>query len=116
MEDAALLWDSTVSAWLYDAAVIDGDQHLVTMLIEVRGAVAREVRLSSSTLTVAEGATGEYTVELNGVPSGDVTVSVTGGGDVTVSPTALTFSTSSWNTAQTVTVTAGTMTTPPMTL
>ena len=107
MEDAALLWDSTVSAWLYDAAVIDGDQHLVTMLIEVRGAVAREVRLSSSTLTVAEGATGEYTVELNGVPSGDVTVSVTGGGDVTVSPTALTFSTSSWNTAQTVTVTAG---------
>ena len=107
MEDAALFWDSTVSAWLYDAAVIDGDQHFVTMLIEVKGAVAREVRLSPSTLTVAEGATGEYTVELNGVPSGDVTVSVTGGGDVTVSPTALTFSTSSWNTAQTVTVTAG---------
>ena len=107
MEDAALFWDSTVSAWLDDAAVIDGDQHFVTMLIEVKGAVAREVRLSPSTLTVAEGATGEYTVELSGLPSADVTVSVTGGGDVSVSPGSLTFSTASWNTAQTVTVTAG---------
>ena len=65
------------------------------------------VTLSPSTLTVAEGDTGEYTVKLSVIPTDDVTVSVTGGGDVTVSPTALTFSTASWNTAQTVTVTAG---------
>ena len=64
------------------------------------------VTLSASSLTVAEGATNTYTVELSVVPTGDVTVSVTGGGDVGVDPTSLTFSTSSWNTAQTVTVTA----------
>ena len=65
------------------------------------------VTLSPSSLTVAEGDTGEYTVKLSVIPTDDVTVSVTGGGDVTVSPTSLTFSTATWNTAQTVTVTAG---------
>ena len=79
-------------------------------LIEIRGENAVErpgVTVTPSSLTVAEGDTGTYTVELSVVPTGDVTVSVTGGGDVTVSPASLTFSTSSWNTAQTVTVTAG---------
>ena len=92
-------------------AVVDGsaaeylDATLDGLAVTITDDEEPGVTLSSSTLTVGEGATGEYTVELSVVPTGDVTVSVTGGGDVTVDPTALTFSTSSWNTAQTVTVT-----------
>ena len=64
------------------------------------------ITATPSTLTVAEGGTADYTVELSVVPTADVTVTITGGGDVTVNPSSLTFSTSTWNMAQTVTVTA----------
>ena len=66
------------------------------------------VTVSESTLTVAEGANGTYTVVLNTQPASDVVISVTatGNSDVTVSPSRLTFSSSDWSTAQTVTVTA----------
>ena len=62
-----------------------------------------------STLTLTEGGTaGNYTVALNAAPaSGLVTVRVASDEeDVTVAPDRLTYSTSNWNTAQTVTVTA----------
>ena len=73
------------------------------------------VAVSPTSLTIDEGATGTYTVELNTQPSGDVTVAITTSNtDVTASSTgftppatSLTFSTSNWDTAQTVTVTAG---------
>ena len=55
---------------------------------------------------MAEGSTADYTVQLSVQPTADVTVNITGGGDVTVNPTSLTFSSATWNTAQTVTVTA----------
>ena len=49
-----------------------------------------------------------YTVTLNAQPTGNVTVTPTSSdtGAATVSPATLTFTTSSWNTARTVTVTA----------
>ncbi len=65
------------------------------------------VVVSKSALTVAEGASGAYTVKLSTAPSSDVTVTVGGAsGDVTVSPPSLTFTSTSYNTAQTVTVSA----------
>ena len=64
------------------------------------------IRLTPTTLTVNEGSMADYTVELRAQPSADVTVDITGGGDVSVSPSSLTFTSATWNTAQTVTVTA----------
>ena len=69
------------------------------------------VRVSKTALTVREeDTTGDsYTVVLSTQPTADVTVTVAGhaGTDVTTNPTTLTFTTSNWSTAQTVTVTAG---------
>ena len=71
---------------------------------------------SPTSLTAAEGASGAYTVRLATLPTGTVTVTVGGaGGDVTVDTNSgspgnqntLTFTTSTWNTAQTVVVAAG---------
>ena len=58
-------------------------------------------------LALAEGATSTYAVRLNTQPTGAVTVAVGGaGGSVSVSPAALTFTTSTWSALQTVTVSA----------
>ena len=62
--------------------------------------------LTPSALTVDEGTTGSYTVELTEAPTGRVTVTV-GGAGVTVSPRSLSFTTSNWNSPQPVGVTAG---------
>ena len=64
------------------------------------------IRLTPTTLTVNEGSMADYTVELRAQPTADVTVDITGGGEVSVSPSSLTFTSATWNTAQTVMVTA----------
>ena len=85
----------------------------VTVSITENDAVG--VTINPTTLTVTEGdATGvDYTVVLTSQPAGDVTVTVSGhsGTDLTLSGTtltsdALTFTTTNWETAQTVTVKA----------
>ena len=69
------------------------------------------VTVSKSALTVAEeDTTGDsYTVVLDNQPTANVLVTVAGhaGTDVTPTPGTLTFTTMDWETAQTVTVTAG---------
>ena len=69
------------------------------------------VTVSPTAVTVTEeDTTGDsYTVVLDSQPTATVTVTVAGhaGTDVTPSPTSLTFTTTTWGTAQTVTVTAG---------
>ena len=69
------------------------------------------VTVSKTALTVTEEDTtgAGYTVVLDSQPTANVTVTVAGhaGTDVTPSPTSLTFTTTTWGTAQTVTVTAG---------
>ena len=69
----------------------------------------------STALPVAEGSSATYTVKLGVAPTGSVKVRVSrGNGAITVNKTGgtagasqdLTFSTSTWNTAQTITVTA----------
>ena len=72
---------------------------------------AAGVTVSTTALTVTEqDTTGDgYTVALDTEPTANVTVTVAGhaGTDVTPNPTTLTFTTSNWETAQTVAVTAG---------
>ena len=69
------------------------------------------VTVSKTALTVTEqDATGDgYTVALDTEPTANVTVTVAGhaGTDVTPNPTTLTFTSTTWSTAQTVAVTAG---------
>ena len=68
----------------------------------------RGVIVSPRDLDLAEGGTGTYTVKLNTLPTGTVTVRpvATGDPDVSVVPASLTFTTLNWNTEQTVTVSA----------
>ena len=70
----------------------------------------RGVTVSKAALTVLEGASESYTVELDTQPTGDVTVTVGGttNSDVSVSPASLTFTATTWSTPQTVTVAAAT--------
>ncbi|MYD03329.1 MAG: hypothetical protein F4X06_13555, partial [Gammaproteobacteria bacterium] len=69
----------------------------------------RGLVFSKESLGVTEGGQGSYTVALNSQPTAEVTVTVSGhdGTDLTLDKTSLTFTTSNWSTAQTVTVTAG---------
>ena len=62
-----------------------------------------------SALTIAEEATGTFTVALTSAPAGTVEVeaAVSGGNEVTVTPAALVFDASDWDDAQTFTVAAG---------
>ena len=64
--------------------------------------------VSVSALTVAENAAATYTVALDTEPTAAVTVSVSSSGDadLSVAPTALTFTPANWDTAQPVTVSA----------
>ena len=66
------------------------------------------VSSSAQTLTVPEGGANSYTLVLGSRPTGDVTIGVTlpAGTDLTLDKTSLTFTSTNWDTAQTVTVTA----------
>lgn len=62
---------------------------------------------SSGSTEVAEGSgTDSFTVALTTAPGSPVTVTIASGSQVTVDKTALFFTASNWNSAQTVTVTA----------
>ena len=60
-------------------------------------------------VTVVEEESASYTVKLASRPTGDVDVAITGqgGSDLTLDKTSLTFTASTWNATQTVTVTDG---------
>ena len=90
------------SADEYDAVTIG------SVAVTVTDDDTAAVTVSETTLTVDEGANGTYTVKLNAPPTSDVVINTTttGSSDVTLTPTTLTFTTSDWDTAQTVTVTA----------
>jgi hypothetical protein len=62
---------------------------------------------SGESTNIAEsGTTDSYAVTLTRPPSANVTIHIATDSQVSVSPSSLTFTTSNWNTAQTVTVTA----------
>ena len=68
----------------------------------------RGVEVSPTSVTVPEGGSASYTVVLRSSPTGPVTVAldVVGSPDVTVLPSSLEFTSLTWETAQTVTVSA----------
>ena len=69
----------------------------------------RGLTMSPASVTVAEGSTATYTVQLAAEPAASVTVAVartSGDTDLAVDKSSLTFSTSNYNTSQTVTVSA----------
>ena len=68
-----------------------------------------ELTVSTTRLRITEGNMGKYTVVLNRAPSAGVTVGVSApsGGDLTVMPATLDFTTLNWDTPQEVRVTAG---------
>ena len=63
------------------------------------------VTVEPAELTVDEGAAATYTVVLDTRPAGTVTVTPEGNEKATPTPASLTFTSSDWNTAQTVTLT-----------
>ncbi len=90
----------------YTASDIDGDRVHLRFHITVNETAG--VTVSPTDVTVTEGGSATYTVVLDAQPSGNVVISVTktGSTDVTVSPATLTFSSSNWDTAKTVRVSA----------
>ena len=66
------------------------------------------VSVSESSLTIAEGSSGTYTIVLDSQPTADVAVAINdpSNTDVTAEPASLTFSSTDWNTPKTVTVSA----------
>ena len=98
--------DGAVTATLMDGRHQLGDAASATVLVtdnDVRG-----VTVTPTALTIREGESANYMVVLNTEPTADVTVSVlvSGGAEVAVAPTALTFTQANWRTTQTVAVTA----------
>ena len=94
--------DASRSANEFDAVTIAG------VTVTVTDDETAGVSVSETVLTVDEGGSATYTVKLNTQPTSNVVISVTASGntDVTASPATLTFTTSNWSTAQTVTVRA----------
>ena len=88
-----------------------GDYNSVTkdLLVKVTDNDTPGLVLSKMSMSVAEGSSDTYTVRLATQPTGQVTVTVGGiaGTDLSVTENTLTFSTTNWNTAQPVEVTAG---------
>jgi hypothetical protein len=64
------------------------------------------IQSGSSTDVTEGGATDSYTLALSTQPSSTVMITITPSADVTVSPSTVTFTTSTWNIPQTVTVSA----------
>ena len=77
-------------------------------LAAAENAAAQSVVLSPTSLDVPEAGSASYTVKLATLPTAEVTVSIGGasGTDLSLSRMSLTFTTSNWDTAQSVTVSA----------
>ncbi len=101
--------DNDTTTLLHTASGGDYAGETASVAVTVTDDESVGLTLSTTTLGVTEGDDAEYTVRLATQPSGTVTVAITGqaGTDLSLDATSLTFTTASWNTAQTVTVTAG---------
>ena len=63
-------------------------------------------KVSATSMELTEGASGQYTIVLKAKPSSSVHININRSGDVSASPTRLTFTQSNWFTPQTVNLTA----------
>ena len=85
-----------------------GNSTIVRLTLLVGAAAQPGVSVAPTDPSLNEGSTTSYTVTLNTLPAGPVTITPTTGdsGAVSVSPVSLTFTPSNWDTSQTVSVTA----------
>ena len=106
LDEADETFDVTLSNVTGGSASL-GTQMVTTVTIDDND--IRGVTVSETELDVAEGGNESYTVVLESEPTGNVTVTISGhaGTDLTLDDDTLTFTSSDWDTAQTVTVTAG---------
>ncbi len=107
-ETATVTHTATSSDSNYTIATARPAEHVT---VTVTDANPPGLAVTPTTLALTEehatDGSGTYTVRLNALPGGLVTVSVTSGdAAVTVAPGALTYSATTWNTAQPVTATA----------
>ncbi len=89
---------------------IDAPDEIALTINEPRSRPVSEIVLTlpAGGLTIAEGGTEDITVKLGAQPSSTVDIELTKTNpDITLSRSFLTFNTSNWNTAQSVTVSAG---------
>ena len=92
-----------------DYGSVSADDVTVTIVGQPQELVIQiGVTASQQEMTVLEGGSNTYSLVLSSAPTGDVTISVNvpTGNDLSASPASLTFTTSNWNTARTVTVSA----------
>ena len=100
-ETATVTHTAASSDTNYDGIAVDD------VTVDVTDDDIAGVVITPTVLTVNEGATGTYRVRLGAEPSSSVTVTIndpTGNPDVSASPSTLTFSTTTWDRDQTVTV------------
>ena len=92
---------------LPDTVMEGGDHETATVAITDDDTAG--VSVSTTGLDLEEGDTDTYTVALDSQPAGDVTVAIGGvaGTELSLDKLSLTFTPADWDTAQTVTVTAG---------
>ena len=105
--------DDGESVALGFGAMPDGVTAGTTATVTITDDDTAGVTVSKTALTIDEGGSGTYTVVLDTEPTANVTVAIAGHAstDITLSGdtltnNALTFTAATWNTAQTVTVTA----------
>ena len=109
-DDAIDETDETFTVTLSDAtnATLSGGQATLEATGTIEDDDERGVSVSETTLAIDEGDSKPYTVVLTSQPTADVTVDVTvpTDTDVSVDETRLTFTATTWETEQTVTVSA----------
>ena len=105
-DDGHIEANGSVTATITSGAYQIGDAASATVVVidnDVRG-----VTVTPTALTIREGSSSSYMVGLDTEPTADVTVAVQvpEGAEISVTPTALTFTAANWNTKQLVVVTA----------
>ena len=108
--DSAAGWEADRDCYAYSAMRSYWDECLVfgSFSIVLRGGVAAVpgVVVSRSSMEVTEFGEGTFEVELATEPAADVTVELSVGGALAVSPASLAFTPADWDTPRTVTVSA----------
>ena len=85
-----------------------GDYHQVNreVMVTIQDNDVAGIAISPNTLTVPEGASLEFNVQLNTAPAGNILLTIDDQGDLTPNPKGLAFSSLNWNQAQSVSLTA----------
>ena len=105
-EDKDALEDSGTIRHVASGANFEGRVPDVTMRVEVQETTLAGVTIEPTQLTVTEGRTGSYDVTLQSEPQSPVTIVLasSNASKVTVSPTRLTFTKTTWDVPQAITV------------